>query len=118
MGDLEALRSSEAGERTGEEGDARAQHPSLLLLLVSIRLATYLPSNFDISILTLTSVSLPSLQARFKAKAYDTAIQLYGAALAVASQRMPWEASGIFKEEMSTVLCNRSAAYGACGKVG
>ncbi|KAL7414173.1 hypothetical protein BDY24DRAFT_386083 [Mrakia frigida] len=53
--------------------------------------------------------------AKFKARSYDQSILLYSASLAVASQRMPWEASGIFKEEMSTVLCNRSAAYGAMG---
>lgn len=57
-------------------------------------------------------------QVRFKARDYKNSIALYTASLQVASERMPWEAAAIFKDEMSTVLCNRSAAFGACGEVG
>jgi translocation protein SEC72 len=57
------------------------------------------------------------VQARFKAKDYKNSVAMYTASLQVASERMPWEASAIFKDEMSTVLCNRSAAFGAMGEV-
>lgn len=57
------------------------------------------------------------VQVRFKAKDYKNSVAMYTASLQVASERMPWEASAIFKDEMSTVLCNRSAAFGAMGEV-
>ena len=57
------------------------------------------------------------MQVRFKARDYKNSIAMYTASLQVASERMPWEMSSIFKDEMSTVLCNRSAAFGAMGEV-
>lgn len=33
----------------------------------------------------------------------------------VASQRLPWEPSALMREELATVLSNRSAAYVAAG---
>lgn len=47
----------------------------------------------------------------FKAGQHPQAIARYSMALQLASQRPPWEASGIMREEFSTILSNRSAAY-------
>jgi translocation protein SEC72 len=40
---------------------------------------------------------------------------MYNMAAAVASQRLPWEPNSLMREELSTVLSNRSAAYAAAG---
>lgn len=56
-------------------------------------------------------------QAKFKAKAYKESIIFYSQALMVAASRMPWESSAIIRDELSIVLCNRAAAYGAINEV-
>lgn len=40
---------------------------------------------------------------------------MYTMAAAVAAQRLPWEQNQLMREELSTVLSNRSAAYVAAG---
>lgn len=40
---------------------------------------------------------------------------MYTMAASIASQRLPWEPSQLMREELSTVLSNRSAAYTAAG---
>ncbi|CAL1715182.1 unnamed protein product [Somion occarium] len=49
--------------------------------------------------------------ALFKAGQHDKAIQRYTMAINVAAQRPPWEASQLMREELSTIISNRSAAY-------
>ena len=51
------------------------------------------------------------LQAKFKAGKMKEAIQAYTAAASFASQRLPWEPNNLMREELSTMLSNRSAAY-------
>lgn len=53
----------------------------------------------------------------FKAKQFQGSVQFYSLALKVAVERMPWEAGGFQREELSVILCNRAAAYGAIGEV-
>jgi len=53
--------------------------------------------------------------ALYKAQKHTQAISIYTMAASVASQRVPWEASQLMKEELATVLSNRSAAYVAAG---
>lgn len=60
---------------------------------------------------------LLSFQNLFKAKQYQGSVQFYSLALKVAVERMPWEAAGFQREELSVILCNRAAAYGAIGEV-
>lgn len=40
---------------------------------------------------------------------------MYSMAVNVASQRLPWEPNNLMKEELATVLSNRSAAFHAAG---
>lgn len=40
---------------------------------------------------------------------------MYNMAVNVAATRLPWESNNIMREELSTVLSNRSAAYVAAG---
>lgn len=40
---------------------------------------------------------------------------MYTMAVNVASQRLPWEPNALTKEELATVLSNRSAAFYAAG---
>ncbi|KAK0440957.1 uncharacterized protein EV420DRAFT_1623095 [Desarmillaria tabescens] len=47
----------------------------------------------------------------YKMQLYAQAIQRYTMAASVASQRAPWENNNVLREELSTVLSNRSAAY-------
>ncbi|TDL24015.1 hypothetical protein BD410DRAFT_820547 [Rickenella mellea] len=51
----------------------------------------------------------------FKAQKHVQAISMYTMAANVASQRLPWEPNQLMREELSTVLSNRSAAYLAAG---
>lgn len=43
------------------------------------------------------------------------ALQAYTAAAGIAKERFAWEPSALMKEELATVLSNRSAAYIAAG---
>jgi len=47
----------------------------------------------------------------FKAKQYEKAIQRYTMAAHIAVQRPPWEMNQVMREELSTILSNRSAAF-------
>ncbi|KAJ3478398.1 hypothetical protein NLI96_g9788 [Meripilus lineatus] len=49
--------------------------------------------------------------ALFKAGQHEKALQRYTMAANIAAQRPPWEASQLMREELSTILSNRSAAY-------
>lgn len=40
---------------------------------------------------------------------------MYTVAVKVASERLPWEPNALAKEELATVLSNRSAAFAAAG---
>ena len=42
-------------------------------------------------------------------------MNLYSAAMQIANSRPPWENSALAREEMSLVICNRSAAFYAAG---
>ncbi|EJD07643.1 uncharacterized protein FOMMEDRAFT_40180, partial [Fomitiporia mediterranea MF3/22] len=53
--------------------------------------------------------------ALFKANKVKEAVSMYTMAVNVAAGRLPWEPNSIMKEELSTVLSNRSAAYLAAG---
>ncbi|THH10364.1 hypothetical protein EW145_g1392 [Phellinidium pouzarii] len=53
--------------------------------------------------------------ALFKANKLKESISMYTMAISVASQRFPWELNSLMREELSTVLSNRSAAYTAAG---
>lgn len=50
-------------------------------------------------------------QALFKAGQTQQAIARYTAAAQLAVQRPPWEANQFMREELSTAISNRSAAY-------
>lgn len=60
-------------------------------------------------------IRLPSLrypiQALFKRGLANQAITRYTAAASLAVQRPPWEASQFMREELTTAISNRSAAY-------
>jgi translocation protein SEC72 len=47
----------------------------------------------------------------FKAKQFEKAIQRYTMAAHIAVQRPPWESNQAMREELSTILSNRSAAF-------
>lgn len=51
------------------------------------------------------------MQTLFKAGKAQLAIAKYTAAAALAAQRPPWEANQFLREELSTTISNRSAAY-------
>jgi translocation protein SEC72 len=51
------------------------------------------------------------LQALFKKGLHTQAISRYTMAANIAVQRPPWEAQQFMREELSTVISNRSAAY-------
>lgn len=57
------------------------------------------------------SVHLSMCQALFRTHQWEKAIGRYSQASGFACQRAPWEAQQIMREELSTVLSNRSAAY-------
>ncbi|KAI5364793.1 putative tetratricopeptide-like helical domain superfamily [Septoria linicola] len=48
--------------------------------------------------------------ASYKKGAYGDALQMYDLAIKMASDRPPWEASGLVREELSTLHGNRSQA--------
>lgn len=54
-------------------------------------------------------------QNQFKAGQHPQAIARYSTALQLVTQRPPWEASALGREEYSTILSNRSAAYYEAG---
>ena len=47
----------------------------------------------------------------YKRGAYSEAIKMYDLAIRMASERPPWEASGLVREELSTLYNNRSQAW-------
>ncbi|KAF8328452.1 uncharacterized protein EI90DRAFT_3065405 [Cantharellus anzutake] len=51
----------------------------------------------------------------FKRNKHEQAISKYGFAANLAASRFPWETSNLTREELSIVVCNRSAAYLAAG---
>jgi translocation protein SEC72 len=51
------------------------------------------------------------VQALFKKGDHINAIKKYNMAASIAVQRPPWEANQFMREELSTVVSNRSAAY-------
>jgi hypothetical protein len=51
------------------------------------------------------------LQTLFKKGNHVNAIKNYNMAASIAVQRPPWEANQFMREELSTVISNRSAAY-------
>jgi translocation protein SEC72 len=55
------------------------------------------------------------MQHLFKAKKMKDALAAYTLAANIAVDRLPWEPSMLMKEELATVLSNRSAAYCAVG---
>ena len=57
------------------------------------------------------SFRLSTRQALFRTHQWEKAIGRYSQAAGFAIQRAPWEAQQIMREELSTVLSNRSAAY-------
>jgi translocation protein SEC72 len=57
------------------------------------------------------SFCLNARQALFRTHQWEKAIGRYSQAAGFAIQRAPWEAQQIMREELSTVLSNRSAAY-------
>lgn len=57
------------------------------------------------------SFCLSTSQALFRTHQWEKAIGRYSQATGFAVQRAPWEAQQIMREELSTVLSNRSAAY-------
>ena len=65
----------------------------------------------SILLCSLTSASLTVDQALFKKGQHLQAIQRYAAAATFAIQRPPWEANQLMREELSTILSNRSAAF-------
>ena len=54
-------------------------------------------------------------QVLYKAGQHAMAIQRYTMAANIAIQRPPWEMNGLMREELSTNLSNRSAAYFEAG---
>jgi translocation protein SEC72 len=66
--------------------------------------------SFDMQLLVSIS-SLALLKNLYKQKKYPQAIQMYNMAANLASTRPPWEASQLLREELSIVICNRSAAH-------
>ena len=54
-------------------------------------------------------------QTFFRTRQHEKAIGRYTQAANYATQRAPWEAQGVMREELSTVLSNRSAAYFEAG---
>lgn len=48
-------------------------------------------------------------------KKYEQALARYTQAAGIASARPPWESNGLMREELSTVLSNRSAAFFEAG---
>lgn len=55
------------------------------------------------------------LQALFKMGKHREALGRYSMAAHIATQRPPWESSQIMREELSTIISNRSAAYFEAG---
>jgi translocation protein SEC72 len=53
----------------------------------------------------------PANKALFRSHQWEKAIGRYNQAIGFATQRAPWEAQQLLREELSTVLSNRSAAY-------
>lgn len=49
--------------------------------------------------------------ASYKKGAFPDAIKMYDLALRMASERPPWEASGLVREELSLLYVNRSQVY-------
>ena len=47
----------------------------------------------------------------YKKGSFPEAANLYGLALRMASDRPPWEASGLVREELSGLYSNRAQAY-------
>jgi len=54
---------------------------------------------------------LPHNKALFRTHQWPKAIGRYNQAMGFAMQRAPWEAQQILREELSTVISNRSAAH-------
>ncbi|KAF9032539.1 TPR-like protein [Hymenopellis radicata] len=52
--------------------------------------------------------------SNFKAGQFDQAVIQYTVAANRAQSRAPWELSGVLREEMSTILANRSASFAGC----
>lgn len=52
-----------------------------------------------------------SFQTLFKSGLHTAAVNRYTAAATIAVSRPPWEANQFMREELSTVISNRSAAY-------
>ncbi|KAG8834551.1 hypothetical protein FRC17_008385 [Serendipita sp. 399] len=53
--------------------------------------------------------------ALYKKNQHVAAINMYTTAMQISSSRPPWEASNIAREELTLVVCNRSAAFYAAG---
>ncbi|THH32475.1 hypothetical protein EUX98_g1740 [Antrodiella citrinella] len=68
----------------------------------NVRVSVFCPQSSYINVI---------LQAFFKAGQRDKAIQRYTMAASIAAQRPPWEASQLMREEVATVVSNRSVAY-------
>ena len=50
-------------------------------------------------------------QSLFKAKKYELALQRYTMAASIAVQRPLWESNQVMREELATVLSNRSVTF-------
>lgn len=53
----------------------------------------------------------PHTQTMFKVKKYELALQRYTMAASIAVQRPLWEANHVMREELATVLSNRSVTF-------
>jgi len=62
-------------------------------------------------LLSIFLLSITLLQALFKSGQAQLAIARYTTAAALATQRPPWEANQVMREELSAAISNRSAAY-------
>ncbi|PVG03312.1 hypothetical protein CPB86DRAFT_670030, partial [Serendipita vermifera] len=51
----------------------------------------------------------------YKKNQHVQAINMYTTAMQISSSRPPWESSNIAREELTLVVCNRSAAFYAAG---
>lgn len=60
-------------------------------------------------------ISKKSGNDAFKAQNWPEALKLYSMALDMAASRPPWEPAAMANDEMSILLCNRSAAFLGAG---
>ncbi|KAF8999462.1 TPR-like protein, partial [Hymenopellis radicata] len=73
------------------------------------------PSNMVNKILsTIVKKIKEEGNSNFKAGQFDQAVIRYTVAANRAQSRAPWESNGVLREEVSTILANRSASFAGC----